>query len=114
MKQKEWKRPKFKKMTGDLYKTKYGWVVTCPKNLKLGYKTDIGFGTYINARYGVIIEDNVQIGSHVSIYSHDTERGISGTIIIRKGVLIGSHTTILPRDIVFIINFNVKAGSVIY
>ena len=114
MTDKEWKTPKFKKVIGSLYKTKYNWFVTCPKDLKLGKNTDIGIFSYINARYGVIIEDDVQIGSHVSIYSHDTERNITGTIIIRKGTLIGSHVTILPRDIVFIIDFNIKAGSVIY
>ena len=111
---KKWKRPKFKHITGSLYKTKYNWMVTCPENLALGKNTDIGIFTYINARYGVIIEDDVQIGSHVSIYSDDTERRISGMIIIKEGVLIGSHVTILPRDQTFIIDFNVKAGSVIY
>ena len=114
MRFKEWKRPKFKHITGSLYKTKYDWAVTCPENFILGKNTDIGIYTYINARYGVIIEPDVQIGSHCSIYSDDTERNISGTIIIRKGILIGSHATILPRDISFIIDFNIKAGSVIY
>ncbi len=114
MRFKKWKRPKFKHITGSLYKTKYNWAVTCPENLELGKNTDIGIFTYINARYGVIIGPDVQIGSHVSIYSDDTERNIRGTIIINKGVLIGSHATILPRDQVFVIDFNVKAGSVVY
>jgi acyl-[acyl carrier protein]--UDP-N-acetylglucosamine O-acyltransferase len=42
------------------------------ENLKLGYKTDIGAFTYINAKYGVDIEDYVEIGSHCSIYSIST------------------------------------------
>lgn len=49
--------------------TKYNWLVQHKDNLKLGYGTDIGAFTYINARHGVIIEDYVQIGSHCSVYS---------------------------------------------
>ncbi len=114
MRFKDWKPPKFKKVTGSLYKTKYNWYVTCHKNLVLGKHTDIGILTYINARYGVEIGDNVQIGSHTSIYSEDTERGISGQIFINAGILIGSHVTILPRMNGFVIDHNIKAGSVVY
>ena len=49
--------------------TKYNWIVQNPKGLKLGYSTDIGAFSYINALNGVVIEKNVQIGSHCSIYS---------------------------------------------
>ncbi len=49
--------------------TKYNWVVQYKDNLRLGYKTDIGAFTYINAKHGVTIEDHVQIGSHCAIYS---------------------------------------------
>lgn len=111
---KKWKQPKFKKVTGDLYKTKWNWYVTCPENLKLGKKVDIGIFTYINARYGVTIGDNVQIGSHVSIYSEDTERQIQSKVIIGKGIKIGSHSVILPKYGVQYVIRNVKAGSVIY
>lgn len=114
MRFKEWKKPKFKKVTGDLYKTKWNWYVTCPENFVLGKNVDIGIFTYINARYGVIIEHNCQIGSHCVIYSDDTERDIEGQIIVKEGVLIGSHVTILPRKNLFIIDFNIKAGSVVY
>ncbi len=111
---KVWKKPEFKKVTGDLYKTKWEWYVTCPGLLKLGKNTDIGIFTYINARYGVRICDNVQIGSHCAIYSHDSERDVRGSIVIEEGVLIGSHSLILPRKGVHVISKNVKAGSVIY
>ena len=93
---KKWKPPKFKHVTGDLYKTKWKWYVTCPENLKLGRNVDIGIFTYINARYGVKIGNNVKIGSHCSIYSDDTERNIKGDIEIANNTLIGSHVTILP------------------
>ena len=42
--------------------TKYNWVVQNVDGLILGNKTDIG-AAYINAKYGVVIDDNVQIGS---------------------------------------------------
>jgi len=36
--------------------TKYNWMVQNKQGLKLGYKTDIGAFTYINAKKGVDIE----------------------------------------------------------
>jgi acetyltransferase-like isoleucine patch superfamily enzyme len=76
--------------------TKYSWLVQNKNKLKLGYKTDIGAFTYINAKYGVIIEDYVQIGSHCSIYSVSTIDDRKGCIHLKKGCKIGSHTTIMP------------------
>ena len=46
----------------------------------LGKDTDIGAFSYINALNGVVIEDNVQIGSHCSIYSISTIDNTSGKI----------------------------------
>jgi len=74
----------------------YGWRCQYPDELKLGKNVDIGCFTYINAKYGVEIGDNVQIGSHCSIYSEDTERGVKGRVVIEDDVLIGAHTVILP------------------
>lgn len=76
--------------------TKYNWLVQHVENLKLGYKTDIGAFTYINAKNGVIIEDNVQIGSHCSIYSISTIDNKEGQIILKKNCKIGSHSVIMP------------------
>ena len=111
---KKWKPPKFKKVTGDLYKTKWNWFVTCPEKLELGKNVDIGIFTYINARWGICIEDDVQIGSHCAIYSEDTERGIHGKIHITKGIKIGSHAVILPREGGSMVIHNIKAGSVVF
>jgi acetyltransferase-like isoleucine patch superfamily enzyme len=77
--------------------TKYNWVVQNVVGLKLGYKTDIGAFTYINAKFGVVIEDKVQIGSHCSLYSISTIDNKSGKIILKRNCRIGSHTTILPE-----------------
>jgi len=76
--------------------TKYNWVVQKKDGLKLGYKTDIGAFTYINARHGVIIEDFVQIGSHCSIYSISTIDEKEGQVWLKKGCSIGSHSVVMP------------------
>ncbi|MBF0234100.1 MAG: acyltransferase [Desulfamplus sp.] len=76
--------------------TRYNWVVQNVNNFLLGYKTDIGAFSYINAKYGVTIEDFVQIGSHCSIYSVSTIDDKSGPVILRKNCRIGSHSVIMP------------------
>ena len=76
--------------------TKYNWVVQNKDRFELGYKTDIGAFTYINARHGVIIEDFVQIGSHCSIYSVSTIDNKAGGVILKKNCRIGSHCVVMP------------------
>lgn len=89
---KEWKYPKIEE--GKL--TKYNWMVQNKYGLKLGYKTDIGAFTYINAKNGVVIEDFVQIGSHCSLYSVSTIDNKEGQITLKKSCKIGSHSVIMP------------------
>jgi acetyltransferase-like isoleucine patch superfamily enzyme len=76
--------------------TKYNWLVQNKENLKLGSFTDIGSFTYINAKYGIIIEDFVQIGSHCSIYSLSTIDKKYGKVYLCKNCRIGTHSTIMP------------------
>jgi len=76
--------------------TKYNWIVQNLDGLKLGYATDIGAFSYINAKYSVIIEDNVQIGSHCSIYSVSTIDNKMGSVHLKNNSKIGSHSTVLP------------------
>lgn len=76
--------------------TKYNWIVQHKDKLKLGYKTDIGAFTYINAKNGVVIEDFVQIGSHCSIYSISTIDEKEGQVVLKKNCRIGSHSVIMP------------------
>lgn len=87
-----WKAPKIEE--GKL--TKWHWIVQNKKNLKLGRKTDIGAFTYINAQNGVVIEDEVQIGSHCSIYSVSTIDDQGGRVILKRNCRIGSHSVIMP------------------
>ncbi|WP_246514810.1 acyltransferase [Desulfonema limicola] len=76
--------------------TKYNWVVQHKDKLQLGFKTDIGAFSYINAKNYVIIEDFVQIGSHCSIYSVSTIDNKQGLVKLKKNCKIGSHSVIMP------------------
>ncbi|HKK98730.1 MAG TPA: acyltransferase [Desulfotignum sp.] len=76
--------------------TKYQWIVQGVACFSLGYKTDIGVFTYINAKEGVEIADFVQVGSHCSVYSVSTIDGKRGRVVLKKNCRIGSHTTIMP------------------
>lgn len=89
---KDWEYPKIEE--GKL--TKYNWMIQNKDGLKLGYKTDIGAFTYINAKNGVIIEDFVQIGSHCSLYSISSIDDKEGKITLKKNCKIGSHSVIMP------------------
>ena len=89
---KDWEFPKIKE--GKLIK--YNWMVQHKENFKLGYKTDIGAFTYINAKYGVTIGDYVEIGSHCSIYSVSTIDKNNGQVILKKNCKLGSHSVVLP------------------
>ena len=76
--------------------TKYNWLVQHPQKLSLGYKTDIGAFSYINAEYEVQIEDDVQIGSHCSIYSVSTIDNKQGRVVLKKNCKIGTHSVVMP------------------
>lgn len=88
----EWKYPEIH----DGIPTKYQWIVRNPDTFSLGRYTDIGAFTYINALNGVVIEDNVQVGSHCSIYSVSTIDNKHGSVLLKRGCRIGSHSVIMP------------------
>ena len=89
---KDWKPPEI--IEGQ--PTKWNWVVQNVAGLILGANTDIGAFTYINALNGVTIEDNLQIGSHCSIYSVSTIDDKEGMVFIGENSRIGSHSIIMP------------------
>jgi acetyltransferase-like isoleucine patch superfamily enzyme len=89
---KDWEYP----IIEDGKPTKYNWIVRHLEKFNLGYKTDIGAFTYINALKGVKIEDFVQVGSHCSIYSISTVDGKEGEVVLKKNCKIGSHSVIMP------------------
>ncbi len=76
--------------------TRYNWMVQHVDNFHLGFKTDIGAFTYINAKNVVTIEDYVQIGSHCAIYSLSTIDGKAGPVTLKKGCRLGSHSVVMP------------------
>ena len=88
----EWKFPNF----DENGMTKWNWICQHYEKLKLGNFVDIGAFSYINSAYGVDIGENVQIGSHCSIYSLSTIDNKEGKVEIRHGSRIGSHSTIMP------------------
>jgi acetyltransferase-like isoleucine patch superfamily enzyme len=88
-----WKHPKVE----DGVLTKYNWIAQHIANFELGYKTDIGAFSYINAKHGVVVEDYVQIGSHCSIYSISTIDNKEGRVHLKENCKIGSHSTVMPN-----------------
>ena len=93
---KKWKKPIIKH--GKF--TKYNYIVQSPENLTLGKNFDIGTFTYINSKYGVTIENNVQIGSHCSLYSNSTIESKKEPLILKKNCKIGTHSTIMPNVVI--------------
>lgn len=89
---KDWKQPEF----DEKGMTRWNWMCQYRENLQLAENTDIGAFTYINAKYGVEIQENVQIGSHCSIYSWSTIDNKKGKVIIKRDAKIGSHSVIMP------------------
>ena len=89
---KSWTYPEF----DEKGMTKWNWMCQYHENLNLGESTDIGAFTYINAKYGVEIQENVQIASHCSIYSWSTIDDKKGKVVIKKNARIGSHSLVMP------------------
>ena len=89
----KWKKPKIKH--GKPHK-KYGWTVYHPENFTLGKYTDIGYGSFLQAEAGIVIEDYVQIGGGVFIYSVSTIDNKKGSVWIKKGAKVGALTVIMP------------------
>ena len=88
----EWKAPVIEEGVA----TQWHWVVQGVPGLQLGRRTDIGAFTYINARFGVEIGDEVQIGSHCAIYSLSTIDGKQGKVTIGAKACLGSHSVVMP------------------
>ena len=89
---KDWTKPEIE----DGKPTKYNWIVQNKEGLDLGEGSDIGAFTYINALHGVRIEEDVQIGSHCSIYSVSTIDNKKGPVLLKKDCKIGAHSVVMP------------------
>lgn len=75
--------------------TRWHWVVWRPEHLRLGRNVDIGAFTCLFAHHGIDIGDDVQIGSHCSIYSLNTIENKQGRVVIGQGACIGTHSTVM-------------------
>lgn len=89
---KKWIPPTF----DDKNMTRWNWMCQYHENLKLADNVDIGAFTYINAKYGVEMGRNVQVGSHCSIYSESTIDGRRGRVVLMDDVRVGTHSVIFP------------------
>ena len=87
-----WQQPEFDSQG----MTKWNWICKYHENLLIGKNTDIGAFTFINAIYSVEIGENVQIGSHCSLYSLSTIDNKQGKIMIKENAKIGTHSVIMP------------------
>ena len=103
--------------------TKYNWVVQNKSGLQLGRCTDIGAFTYINAKFGVIIEDEVQIGSHCSVYTVSTIDNKEGPVVLKRNCRLGTHSSVMPGVTIgenavvgahSFVNSDIPANSVAY
>lgn len=90
---KNWQEPEIEE--GKL--TKWLWLVKGRQGLRLGKNTDIGAFCYIQAKEGVVIEDNVQIGAGSKIYSINTIDNKKGRVVLKKNCKIGANSVILPQ-----------------
>lgn len=93
---KDWQKPVIEE--GKL--TKWNWMVQHKDKLFMSKNVDIGAFSYLNCKWNIYIYDNVQIGSHVSLYTESTIDNKYGSIIINEGAKIGSHSTIMPNVVI--------------
>ena len=93
----DWKYPKVE----EGIPTKYNWLVQNVDSLELGFKTDIGAFSYINAQYGVIIEDGVFCGPSCVFTNVFNPRATIErkeefmATLIKEGATIGANATIV-------------------
>jgi len=88
----KWERPTIEE--GKV--TKYGWMVQGIDNFELGNETDLGAFVYINAKAGVVIKDNVQVGGGTKIYSVSTVDNKRGKVVLERNCKIGANSVIMP------------------
>ncbi|MDO8603590.1 MAG: acyltransferase [Candidatus Omnitrophota bacterium] len=87
-----WKPPRFDKNG----MTKWHWKCQHHEKLKIGKHVDVGAFTYINAKHKVELQDNVQVGSHCSLYTVSTIDNKKGKILIKRNSKIGTHSVVMP------------------
>ena len=104
----KWKQPvydedgyAYQEVTEAGYRHPYGWRCQHPGQLWMRQGVDIGCYTYLNAKHGIILGLETQIGSNCAVYSKSTIYGKysgirQGPIVIGDHVMIGAHSVIMP------------------
>jgi len=88
----EWVAPEF----DDMGMTQWGWRVAHRDNFKLGENVEIGSFTMIDARNGVIVENDVKIGFGCIIISYSSIDNKSGQVILKQKCNIGANSVVMP------------------
>ncbi len=76
--------------------TQWYWRVSHRKNFKLGKNVEIGSFAMIDARHGMVIEDDVKIGFGCAILSYSSIDKKGGQIVLRKACKLGAHSIVMP------------------
>ena len=87
-----WVKPKYDKYG----MTQWSWRVIGVDKFTLGERVEIGSFTVIDAKVGVIIEDDVKVGWGCSILSYSSIDGKKGKVILKKGCKVGANSVVLP------------------
>lgn len=90
--QRKWAKPRYDKYG----MTQWSWRVIDLDNFVLGEKVEIGTFTVIDAKSGVVIEDQVKIGWSCSILSYSSIGAKKGKVVLKKGCKIGANSVIMP------------------
>lgn len=93
---KNWNPPTF----DERRMTKWNWMCSHPENLELGKGVDVGAFCYLQSEEGILLEDEVQLGGGVKIYSVNTIEDTRGKVIIKRNARIGANSVILPGVII--------------
>ena len=75
----------------------YGWRCFHTKNLILGYGCDIGAFSLLQAKYGIKLGQDVELGPFCYISSWSTVDNKQGKVIIKNGTKLGARVTIMPN-----------------
>jgi len=77
-----------------------GWYA--PNGVSIGNHTIVGIDVFLDGRYGITVQDNVNIGGETAIFTaeHNPQDPhfamVGGPVVIEEYVYVGSRSTILP------------------
>ena len=75
----------------------YGWHCLFPNKLILNHGCDIAHGSFLQAKHGIEIGKDVELGPFCYISSWSTVDNKQGKVIIKDGAKLGARVTVMPR-----------------